>query len=179
MKFQSRILIILFIFYAATLCLPLISCAQDNQETTKMSREDELQYFEKYKCRLIKSIKIKVVNPAGTSLNPAKLDTLPHRELIVNKLHSKSGPSNIKKLLLFRKNDFLEPSLLVDCQRYLRQNSSFNDALIVVNEIPGTDDVEITVMVQDKQSLAISGGLSDGRFFSLPALPKTICGQYR
>ncbi len=152
-------------FISISLCLLTLYCFSVSAQEEK-SREQELEYFQKYACRTIKKITIKIINPAGTSLNPANLDTLPHKELIINKLHSRSGGRNILKLLLFRKNDWLEPSLLVDCQRSLRQNSSFNDALISVKEIEGTDDVEVLVMVQDKQSLAITGGIMDGRFFA-------------
>ncbi|MCG3164903.1 MAG: hypothetical protein POELPBGB_00662 [Bacteroidia bacterium] len=152
------------IFVSFSLCLfalqSFISVAQEGK-----SREQELEYFQKFACRTIKEINIRVINPAGTSLNPATLDTLPHRELIVNKIHSRSGWRNVKKLLLFREKDWLEPSVLVDCQRNLRQNGSYNDALIVVDEIPGTDDVKVTVIVQDNQSLAIATGLWEGRFF--------------
>lgn len=131
----------------------------------EQSREQELEYFQKYSCRIIREVNIKVIRPAGTSLNPETLDTLDHRELIVNKIHSRSGKRNAKKLLLFRENDWLEPTVLVDCQRNLRQNKNYNDALIVVEEIPGTDEVKVTVMVQDKMSLGIAGGLWEGKFF--------------
>ncbi len=135
-----------FIYFLSFLFSLLVSsffvCAQEEK-----SREQELEYFQKYACRTIKEINIRIINPAGTSLNPETLDTLPHRELIVNKIHSRSGWRNVKKLLMFREKDWLEPSVIVDCQRNLRQNDNYNDALIVVEEIPGTEDVKITVMI--------------------------------
>ncbi len=160
MNFTQRKLILVSFSLCLFALLSFNSIAQEGK-----SREQELEYFQKYACRTIKEINIRVINPAGTSLNPATLDTLPHRELIVNKIHSRSGWRNVKKLLLFREKDWLEPSVLVDCQRNLRQNGNYNDALIVVDEIPGTDDVKVTVVVQDNQSLAIATGLYEGRFF--------------
>lgn len=160
MNFTQRKLILVSFSLCLFALLSFNSIAQEGK-----SREQELEYFKKYACRTIKEINIRVINPAGTSLNPATLDTLPHRELIVNKIHSRSGWRNVKKLLLFREKDWLEPSVLVDCQRNLRQNGNYNDALIVVDDIPGTDDVKVTVVVQDNQSLAIATGLYEGRFF--------------
>ena len=160
MNFTQRKLILVSFLLCLFTLLSFNSIAQEGK-----SREQELEYFKKYACRTIKEISIRVINPAGTSLNPLTLDTLPHKELIVNKIHSRSGFRNVKKLLLFREKDWLEPSVLVDCQRNLRQNGNYNDALFVVEEIPETDDVKVTVIVQDNQSLALATGLNDGRFF--------------
>lgn len=123
------------------------------------SRTVDLEYYEPYRGMTIRNISVKVLKPGGTSLDMAKLDTVAEKKLFINKIHSGSNEKVISNLLLFHEGDPLEPEKIVDYIRVLREKSAYNDAMVFVTPVDGSNEVDLNVYVQDKFVLGLGGGL--------------------
>lgn len=153
-------------------CCPLLAqetgeaIPQVNSQKDIGSRKADLKYYEPYRCMVIRSISIKVLKPGGTSLDMAKLDTVAEKKLFINKIHSSSNERIVKNLLLFQEGDMLEPEKIVDYIRVLREKSAYNDAIVFVHPVEGTDEVDLDIYVQDKFVLGIGGGLESNAAYA-------------
>ncbi len=74
--------------------------------------------------------------------------------LIANKLHRKTRPYVIRNNLFFSKYDTIQPYLVADNERHLRDQPYLKDANISIWPVSGSSDsVDITVLVKDVFSI--------------------------
>lgn len=130
------------------------------------SRKADLEYYEAYRCMTIRNISIQVLKPGGTSLDLAKLDTVAEKKLFINKIHSSGNQKVVKNLLLFHEGEMLEPEKILDYIRVLREKSAYNDAMVFVEPIEGTEQVDLHVYVQEKFVLGLGGGLESNAAYA-------------
>lgn len=88
-------------------------------------------------------------------------------EKTANTLHHNTRNATVRKHVFFKKNDRLNPFLIADNERYLRDRDFILDCRIVVTPVLNSEDsVDITVVTRDVFSLGINlGG-------SLPSSPQ-------
>lgn len=73
---------------------------------------------------------------------------------IANNLHHQTSENVVSRNLFFKPNETVQPFLLADNERFLRQLPYLQDALIEIIEIPFSDnEVDISVNVKDVFSL--------------------------
>jgi len=120
----------------------------------KVIRGSSEAIFKGYSGKKIRNIKVSRLEVFGTSLqqpddfNPNKL------ERILNKTHFNTNESIIRKNLLFSTGDSVSPLVLSDNERILRQLPFIDDARIVVEQVPDSDnEVDIRVITKDVYSL--------------------------
>lgn len=112
--------------------------------------------FQKYKGKVIRSIEAQQMD-FGIPIIDSGKNVKNKLTRIANQLHHNSTPSNIKKNLFFNVNDRLEPYLLADNERYLRDLSFIRDAKIIVIPVDNqVDSVDIIVLTKDVFSLGIN-----------------------
>jgi hypothetical protein len=122
--------------------------------------------FQKYKGRVIRNIIVGQMTFGEPLTDSSKkiIRTLTH---IANNLHRNTRETQIIKNLFFGKNDKVDPYLMGDNERYLRDLSFMQDARISVLPIKGVpDSVDVLVVTKDVFSLlpdvgALSPGYAD------------------
>jgi hypothetical protein len=131
--------------YSATFTDPYKKTETD---TTKIVKPEK--HFEPYQGKIIRHIHYKVLDAIGPTVN----DTAQNKEssLIrwINNTYPPTKPYVIRQNLLFREGDRIEPFLMTNSERMLRELRSLNDVRIRVSDtIPGTDSVDVVVIVKD------------------------------
>ena len=84
---------------------------------------------------------------------------------LANALHGRTKARIIRNHLFIRKGTPLNPYLLADNERFLRDLDFIMDARLIVTPIEGTDSVDITAVTRDVFSLG-------ARFSGSPSAPK-------
>src|SRR5258706_12623566 len=109
--------------------------------------------FQKYSGKIIRDIRINRLN-FGTPISDTSQKASSTLTRLANKVHRKTYERIIENNLFFRKNDSIQPFLLGDNEKYLRDLSYIRDAKISVVELPDNpDSVDITVFTNDVLSI--------------------------
>jgi hypothetical protein len=114
----------------------------------------EVNPYQNYYGRVIRKITILVNDPFGYSVN----DTTPKKTTLLEKtgnhMHVTTRSWVINNKLLFKENDKLDPLVISESERLLRQSVYVSDARIFLKKV-GRDSVDVHVVVQDKWSITI------------------------
>lgn len=101
------------------------------------------------KGKIIRDIRIRKLPVFGSSI----YDSLPGNETriqrMLNKTHFYSRDAVIRRYLMIKKGEALDPVLLADNERVIRDASIFQDARFLVSATPGSDSVDIVLLVKD------------------------------
>ena len=112
--------------------------------------------FQRYKGRIIRNIIAEQMD-FGAPINDTGRTIRNKLTRLANHLHHNSTPNNIIKNLFFSRNDTLEPFLLADNERYLRDLSYIQDARFIVLPVGSLkDSVDIIVLTKDIFSLGVN-----------------------
>lgn len=79
---------------------------------------------------------------------------------LANRLHRDTRPSVVRQQLLFEGGDVLDPQVLQETERLLRNNPYFSDAEI---DILPVSDEQVDVVVATRDTWSLKGGISFGR----------------
>jgi hypothetical protein len=106
--------------------------------------------------KIIKSISIRVLDIAGSSINSSDSENVSWIGKIGNSLHFKTREWVVNNHLLFKVGDTLRIKKLLDTERLLRENEFFSDARILASSSPDNpDSVDISVLAHDRWTLAL------------------------
>lgn len=130
--------------------------AEKMDDATNPQRNDIR--FQKYKGRIIRNIQVIRLN-FGIPITDTTKAVSTSLTRLSNKVHHKTLERVIENNLFFRKNDPVQPYLIADNERYLRDLPYLQDAKITVIPIPGQYD-SIDVLVYTKDVLSIGAGVS-------------------
>ncbi len=109
--------------------------------------------FQKYMGKIIRDIQFNRLN-FGTPISDTSKKVSTALTRLSNKVHRKTYERIIENNLFFRKNDSIQPYLLADNERYLRDLPYLNDAKISVIWLPdNADSVDIAVFTKDVLSI--------------------------
>jgi outer membrane protein assembly factor BamA len=119
--------------------------------TNILKRNDEA--YKKYEGLIIRDIIIKRV-PFGIPFSDTSKKLVNTLTKVANDLHHLTKTQVISNNLFFKRNDIIQPYLMADNERFLRQLPYLLDAgFIVVPISPGSDSADVIVMVKDVFSL--------------------------
>jgi hypothetical protein len=119
--------------------------------TNILKRNDEA--YKKYEGLIIRNIIIKRV-PFGIPFSDTSKKLVNTLTKVANDLHHLTKTQVIRNNLFFKRNDIIQPYLMADNERFLRQLPYLLDAgFIVVPISPGSDSADVIVMVKDVFSL--------------------------
>lgn len=114
--------------------------------------------FLKYEGYHIRNININEL-PFGIPINDSARKIITTLTKLANATHRVTRPSVIRRNLFFKRNDAVQPYLLADNLRFLRQLPYIQDASFRIEGVPGTlDSVDITVITKDVFSIGGSLG---------------------
>lgn len=105
--------------------------------------------YSPYAGKIIKEIKIQVLDPFGSAISDTNLPTVTKLGRTLNKSHVKTRQNIIKSKLHFDVNDAINPYELVENTRTLTELNFLQDAAIIVYPAEG-DSVSVLVIVKDK-----------------------------
>jgi hypothetical protein len=112
--------------------------------------------FEKFRNKTIRYVYIEVLPPFGASVYDTLKCAVTATGKTLNNLHMNTRKYVIRRNLLFQKGDCLDPTILADNERILRDMNGIDDArIVVVQPFAGSDTVDITVVAKDVWSLGI------------------------
>ena len=118
--------------------------------TYELKRNDAA--YNQFANRIIRNILIKKI-PFGVAFADSAKGIKNKLTNLANSLHHITKTQVVKNNLFFKKNDALQPYLMADNERFLRQLPYLQDAGFTVVPVPGTDSVDVIVAVKDVFSL--------------------------
>lgn len=108
------------------------------------------EYYRLYSGKKIRNIEIVRLNVFGTGLNDTSKTALQSIHNFGNKTHINTRLFKIKSNLFFSAGDTIDPLLLVDNERLLRNLNYIKEASIQIAEIPGMPEyVDVLVITRD------------------------------
>jgi len=134
--------------------------------------------FNEYKGKIIRRISIKVLDPFGSSVDDTSLRSRSGAGRALNSLHINTRDFIVRRNIFFEKGQALDPNVLADNERVLRDLSSIDNARILVSQPdPSNDSVDLIVIVKDVWSIGfnipiitpqrLAYTIYDGNFFGL------------
>ena len=120
---------------------------------TVQNIRSEVPYM-KYKGKTIRHINIKTLDPFGPTVLDTSAQPLTGLGKTGDKTHLTTRKYVIRKNLLFKKGQKVDPILLADNERILRDMPAIDDVRIIVSPTdPSGDSVDITVITKDVFSI--------------------------
>ncbi|HMJ46381.1 MAG TPA: hypothetical protein VK498_03585, partial [Ferruginibacter sp.] len=171
------LLFIIFLFPAIFFFIPVANAQVSGKDTFFLSRkkgllgklgksistdgiprypEKSVNPFKRFNGKIIRSIQI---TPKGLEQNESGDTSHTIISKIANTFHRTSSEHVIRNNLFFREGEKLSPLLLVDNQRFLREQTYLRDAWIIVQNTRGTGD-SVDVMIITKDVFSIGGSLN-------------------
>ena len=118
-------------------------------------KEKHVNPYMLYPGKHIRKINVTVLDPFGYSIN----DTTPPKTDFIqkagNRLHITTRRWIVLNRLLFRENDTINPLVISESERVLRQAAFINDARIFISPTSSRDSVDVNVIVHDKWPVTI------------------------
>ena len=112
--------------------------------------------FEKFRNKTIRNIHIEVLPPFGASIYDTMRSASTVAGKTLNSFHMNTRKYVIRRNLLFQKGDCLDPYVLGDNERILKDMSGIDDARIIVKQPDANSDtVDIVIVAKDVWSLGI------------------------
>ncbi len=131
---------------------------------TEKKTTDSLSHYSGYTGKIIRTIRIIRLDVFGPTLKDTARKASIWYEKTGNFLHTRSDLHNIRKNLIVHKGDILKSGDLYENERLLRAFPYIKDARFFA--APDTIDpgyVNLTLVVQDRFSLGVSGGVNSSR----------------
>ncbi|MCK9269572.1 MAG: hypothetical protein WC271_13380 [Bacteroidales bacterium] len=131
--------------YAATFSNP-----KKNSDNDSTNIEKPEKRFEPYEGKVIRKIHYKVLDAIGPTVIDTAFDTDSRFFRWLNNTYPPTKEYVIRQNLLFHEDERIEPYLMTNSERLLRELRSLNDARIrMLDTIAGTDSVDVVVIVKD------------------------------
>ena len=129
----------------------------------------ETNVFQPFEGRVIGTIHVRRLNVFGQSVYDTLRTARNWAERTANNLHANTREGIIRRqFLLFKEGDLINPNVLKDNERLLRNTPIFHDARILVLPRPGSRlFVDVYVITQDVWSLLPGGGFGGFNNFSI------------
>ena len=112
--------------------------------------------FEEEKGKVIRNILITVLPPFGSGIYDTDRIVRTGAGMALNSIHRNTREYIIRRNLLIKKWDRLNPSILADNERILRDINSIDNARIMVTHTgPDCDTVDLVILVKDVWSIGL------------------------
>ena len=170
-----------FLFSISCLLFVTIAAAQPGGNTDTIFRANANAFnpknnpFNPYAGKTIRLINIKNVGFEGDIRDSGKVNG-GFGVRIGNALHKNTTRRVIANNLLFKGGDKLNPYLLTDNERALRDLDYIQDALIIVQPTSQPDAVDLLVLVKDGFSIVPGAGIGGAKKYKLELKEQNIAG---
>lgn len=170
-----------FLFSITAILVCVISFAQPGGNTDTIFRATANSFdakknpFINYAGKTIRHIYIKNVGFEGDVKDTTKVNG-GFGVRIGNALHKNTTNKVISNNLLFKEGDKLNPYMLTDNERYLRDLDFIQDALITVKPSDNAEIVDLLVLVKDGFSIVPGAGIGGTKKYKLELKEQNIAG---
>jgi hypothetical protein len=121
-----------------------------NDSIVQDHRYNRINYFTEYNNKIIRRISIVQINVFGPSVFDTNSNPKHWFERLGNNLHISTNKSSIRNHLFIDKNEHIDPFILADNERILREMPSIQDARIYIIPVKNcTDSVDVQIVTKD------------------------------
>jgi hypothetical protein len=133
-----------------------------NQATTiENSGIQSVSYFELFGNKRISSVRFSRLDPFGTSIRDTSLNAKLWIEKAGNSLHKSTSKSKLMMHLLFKAGDVLNPLLMAENEKLMRDLSYIEDIFFLLEpNKENPDEVDVIVISKDKFEYAVNLNLN-------------------
>ncbi len=150
----------------------------NNLEEEAINTIKSEDFFMPYKGKTIQSIRIKQLESFGQSVLDTTLLTPNKLATFANKLHRSTREKAILKFIQFKENTPLNPLVIADNERIIRNLTFIHDVKIYVKTTPLDEEkVEVIVVVQDNFPYSVEGSFGSADDFSFGVAHKNMFRQ--
>lgn len=170
------------LFSVSLLFFTVIAAAQSTTNTDTIFRatanafDPQNNPFLPYAGKTIRQVRIKNVGFEGDIKDTTKVNG-GFGVWIGNALHKNTTRKVIGNSLLFKTGDKLNPYLLTDNERYLRDLDYIQDALIIVQPTRDAATVDLLVLVKDGFSIVPGAGIGGTKKYKLELKEENLGGS--
>ena len=136
-----------------------------------------LDYYSRMEGKIISDIDIIPLEVFGPNLNDTTRKAKSWLEKTANIIHTKSNLNTIKKLLIFKEGDVVDPDIMYENERIIRSLPYIKDVRFIVEQdsiYKGL--VKVHVITKDRFSLGVSGGVNGSNSAVLELYNQNIFG---
>jgi len=139
------------LLYNLAFVAPKVSDLPDSVQVEKSENP-----FNLYNGKIIRRISIKTLGPFGPTIYDTAEVARTSAGKALNAVHMNTRKHVIRKNLLIHPGETIKPEILADNERILRNLSAIDNARIIVTEqYPGSDSVDIMVVTKDVWSIGV------------------------
>jgi hypothetical protein len=111
--------------------------------------------YEQYQGKVIRTIRILSLDPFGPSVIDTSRVAASGVIRALDWFHIQTAPFVLKNMMLIREGQKIDPWVLADQERLLKDLAFINDARVVIVPISGSDSADVVVITQDEWSIGI------------------------
>ena len=153
----------------------------DTVEVEQKGPEPDLETshrkFLPYAGKPIARIRVRTREVFGASIEDTTGETKSRFTRFLNNLNFATRDATVRRNLLFREGDPLDPFRLADSERVLRNLPFLSDARILASSRRSPDSVDVVVVVREAWTLNLSGGLREQNGFRVSLAEKNFLGR--
>lgn len=143
----------------------------------ELALEQSDRRFIPFAGKRVGKIRIRTLAVFGASVDDTSRVTTSRLLRFLNNLNFETRESTIRRNLLFKEGDAIDPVRLADSERILRNLPWIADALIIVLDDQASDDpAELVIIVKESWSLMLSGSLKEGNRLKVSLTERNVLG---
>ncbi|MDD4109527.1 MAG: hypothetical protein PHH93_12485, partial [Prolixibacteraceae bacterium] len=136
-----------------------------------------VEYYKQFEGKLISNISITPLDVFGPSFEDTTRRANSIVEKVANTIHTKSNLNTIKNMLLFKTGDFLDPEIMYESERLIRNLPYIHDILFIIKQ----DSIfkglaEVHILTKDRFSIGVSGGVEGSSSADIELYNQNIFG---
>jgi hypothetical protein len=133
--------------------------------------------FLPYAGKRVRRIRVRTLAVFGASVDDTTRSTTSGLARFLNRLSFRPRETTIRRHLLFKEGDAIDPYRLADSERILRSQAFLGDARILVVPLPGSaDSADVLVTVKQTWTLTLSGHLKEGNRLNVRLAERDVLG---
>jgi len=134
--------------------------------------------FLNYGGKTIRNIRIQRLQPFGPTIHDTSRIAISTLERFGNNIHTQTSEKVILNYLLFSEGDPLNPSVISDNERIIRQLSFIEDARIFIIQVPESPGfVDILILTKDAFPIGMGGNLKSLHAGNIEIFDKNLAGM--
>ena len=111
--------------------------------------------YKKYEGKIIRKIRVVSLDPFGPTVIDTAREPTTGLGKFLNVVHIQSAPFVIKKMALIRVGQAVDPYVMADQERILKELSYIDDARVIVVPTEAEDSVDIVIVTKDVWSIGV------------------------
>jgi hypothetical protein len=160
---------------------PAARTATDSVEVVRNEQVSDLEQSDRkflpFAGRPVGRIRVKNLDVFGASIDDTSRVAKSRLARILNNLNFRTRETTIRRNLLFREGDSIDPFRMADSERILRNLAFIRDARIVAGQSPGGgDSVDVLVIVRESWTLMLSGSPKEGNGLKASLTEQNLLG---